>query len=128
MKKINFDFIPPQLKRWAPTVIGILVMLLLSSRFPVARFFLFGHHLFWIIGVTLVIISLSQTPTGAAQKKPRSSIKRRQQPEAHKRPVKPKPATTSETLAERLARLGKQKEAVDKKIEKLAAKDKERVK
>ena len=129
-RPVNFKDLRGIIRRWAPALIGIPAMLLLAAWFDVARFFLFGHHLFWIVGAILVIISLSQTPSSAPQKRKgsRSSIKSRQQAEAHKRPVKPKPATTSETPAERLARLRKQKEAVDQKIEKITAKDKERVK
>ena len=118
------------LKRWALALIGIPAMLLLAAAFDVARFFLFGHHLFWIIGAILVIISLSQTPSGATQKRKgaRSSNKPRQQAEAHKRPAKPKPSPAPGTPAERLAGLRKQKEAVDQKIEKITPKDKEHMK
>ena len=127
---LNFKDLRGIIRRWAPALIGIPAMLLLAAGFDVARFLLFGHHLFWIVGAILVIISLSQTPSGATQKRKwsRSSIKPQQQAEVHKRPAKPKPAPAPKTSTERLARLRKQKEAVDKKIEKLAAKDKERVK
>ena len=128
MKKIDFDFITQQLKRWAPAVIGISVMLLLSAWLPVARFFLFGHHLFWIIGAILVVVSLSQVPSTTAHKrkvKPaQTSAKVRQPVEARQRTAKPKPAPASETPAERLARLQQQKEVVDQKIEKLTAQGK----
>ena len=128
MKKIDFDFMTQRLKRWAPAAIGISAMLLLSSWFPVARFFLFGHHLFWIIATMLVIISLSRVPystTHPRKVKPaQTSAKVRQQVEARQRTAKPKPAPISETPAERLARLRKQKEVVDQKIEKLTAQGK----
>jgi len=127
---LNFKDLRGITRRWAPALIGIPAMLLLGTWSDVARFFLFGHHLFWIVAAILVIISLSQTPSGATQKRkgPRSSIKSRKQAEAHKRQAKPKPVPALEAPAERLARLRKQKEAVDRKIENLIANDQERVK
>ena len=55
MKKINFDFLPPRLRVWLPPLVGIPAMLLLSFWFEVARFFLFTHHLFWMIDGFLLI-------------------------------------------------------------------------
>lgn len=66
---LNFKDLRGMIRRWAPALIGIPAMLLLAAWFDVARFFLFGHHLFWIVGAILVIISLSQTPSGATQKR-----------------------------------------------------------
>ncbi len=133
MKKINFDSIPRPLRLWAPPSIAILAMAALGSWVDVARFFLFGHHLFWIIAIILLINPVTETlwPSPTQKRKarqPQPPAKDRQRAGVGKHMAKHKPATTSEMPAERLARLRKQKEAVDRKIEKLAAKDKGRVK
>ncbi|MGH2523621.1 MAG: hypothetical protein ACRDH2_14045, partial [Anaerolineales bacterium] len=117
----------------APPLIAILAMAALGLWVDVARVFLFGHHLFWMFAIILLIHPVTETlsPSPTQKKKarqPQPSAKDRQRAGTGKHTAKHKPATISETLAERLARLRKQKEAVDQKIEKLAAKDKERVK
>jgi len=115
------------LKVWAAPLIGIPAMLLLGYGFEVARFFLFAHHLFWIIGVILLINPMAETfwPSPARGKSkpkaalPRPSAKAQARVEARKLMAQQKPASASETLAERLARLKKQKEGINQKIEKL---------
>ena len=134
MKKINFDFIPPQIRLWTPPLIGIPAMLLLGFWFPVARFFLFTHHLFWMIGIFLLINPVAEAfwPSPASEKSkrkpapPRPSSRARQRAEARQRTATRKPAPASEAPAERLARLQKQKEAVERDIDQLTAKEKER--
>ena len=131
---LNFKDWRRTLKIWAPPLIGIPAMLLLGYWFEVARFFLFMHHLFWIIGGILLINPVAETfsPSASQEKKgrlaPQPSARARQRRAARKAIAKQKPASTSETPAERLARLQKQKEAIDQKIEKLTPQDKERVK
>jgi hypothetical protein len=111
------------LKLWAAPLIGISVMLLLGYGFEVARFFLFTHHLFWIIGVFLLINPMAETfwPSAASERKgrpkPQPSARARQRREAHQRLAQSK--GSSETPMERLARLRKLKESVERQIERL---------
>lgn len=118
------------IRQWAPVLIGIPAMLLLSALWDVARFFLFGHHLFWMIGSILAIISLGRDTASMTRKRKaaQSSIKARQPVKAPKRPAKSKPALPIETPSDRLARLQKDKEVVDRKIEQLSANDPKYVK
>ena len=135
MKKIEFDFMPRPLRLWAPPLIGIPAMLLLGFWFPVARLFLFTHHLFWMIGIFLLINPVAETfwpsPTSENSKRkpapPQPSSRARRRAEARQRPTTQTPAPAAETPAERLARLQKQKEAVEQKIEKLTTQEKERL-
>lgn len=120
------------LKNWAPPLLGLPAMLLLGYGFEVARFFLFAHHLFWIISIILLINPVAETvwpsPTQARRETPapRPSTKAQARREAQKLRAKEKPQ--SETPTERLARLQKHKEALDQKIKKLTIQDKERLK
>jgi len=136
MKKTNYDFIPQPLRLWTPPLIGIPAILLLGFWFPVARFFLFTHHLFWMIGIFLLINPMAETfwPSPASEKskrkpalpQPSSRARRRAVLQARQHTTTPAPTPTSETPAERLARLQKQKEAIDRDIEQLTTKEKER--
>jgi len=131
---LNFKDLPKKLRVWAPPLIGIPAMLLLSSWFDVARYFLFAHHLFWIVGIMLLINPVAESfwPTSRGEKRqkpsPQPAARARRRAEARKRLAKQKPVPTSETPAERLARLQEEKEAVDQRIEKLTGKEKGRVK
>ena len=116
-------------KLWMPPLAGILGMILLGYWFEVARFFLFTHHLFWMVGIILLINPLSETfwPTDTKTRKkgqisPQPSAKARARREVRKHTDGRKPVSASETIVERLTRLHKQKEAVDRQIEKLADK------
>ena len=119
------------LKLWGPPLAGIAGMILLGRLFEVARFFLFVHHLFWIVAVMLLLNPLSETfwPSPGMKKKnrivPQPSAKALTRAEARKRMEKQKLPTAP---AERLARLLKEKEVVDQKIEKLSAREKNPVK
>ena len=122
MKKIKFDFIPPKLRRWVAPAIGIPVLLAWGAwGGDWARFILFGHHVFWFIGIGLLINPLAETfwPSPAKEKPriapPEPSSKARQRSETRKRG----PGPASETATERLARLRRKKALVDKKLEKL---------
>lgn len=131
---LNFKDLPRKLRVWAPPLIGIPVMLAFGISTDVGRYFLFAHHMFWIVGIILLINPVTETfwPSSRGEKRhrppPQPSARARRRAEAHKRTAKQKPVLTSETPAERLARLQKQKEAVDQKIEKLTTKDKQHMK
>ena len=131
---LNFKDLPKKLRVWAPPLIGIPAMLLLGSWFEVARYFLFAHHLFWIVGIMLLINPVAESfwPSSRGEKRgrppPQPSASARRRAETRKRLAKRKPAPLSETSAERLARLQEEKVAVDQKIEKLTGKEKEHVK
>lgn len=132
---LNFKDWRRMLKVWALPLIGIPAMLALGISVDMARYFLFAHHLFWIIGIILLINPVSETfwPSRTEMEKktwapPQPSTKARARREARKHVEKQKPASPSETPDERLARLQKQKEAVDQKIEKLTTHEKERMK
>ena len=120
------------LKIWGLPLAGIAGMLLLGRLFEVARFFLFVHHLFWIVAVMLLLNPLSETfwPSSEQKKKkrllPQPSTKARARAEARKRMEKEKDPSIAPF--ERLARLLKEKKIVDQKIEKLSARHKEHVK
>jgi hypothetical protein len=108
-----FKDLPRLLRAWIPPLIVIPAMLLVGFWSDVAYYFLFTHHLFWMIGGILLIIPAIETlwplqPTAKAQ--PRT---------------KQKPASATETPAERLVRLQQQKKVVDRKIEKLSVQNKE---
>jgi hypothetical protein len=120
------------LKFWAPPLIGIPAMLLLASLFEIAQFLLFMHHIFWIVSAFLLINPVTELfwPSASQETRgrpaPQPSAKARVRVEAHKSMVKPKPWPASETPAERLARLQQHKDTLDRKIEKLANKEKEK--
>ena len=122
------------LKLWAPPLIGIPAMLLLGYWFEIARFFLFAHHLFWIVGGFLLINPVIETfwPSAKEEKRqplsPQPSAKARRRAKERKRAAKQKPTPVSETPTERLARLQKQKEAVDQQIQHLTAKENKHLK
>ena len=122
------------LKIWGLPLAGISGMVLLARLFPVAHYFLFVHHLFWIFAVMLLLRPLSETfwPSPELKKKkrilPRPSAKARARAGARKFMEKQKHSSVSASPAERLARLLKEKEVVDQNIKKLSARDKERVK
>ena len=122
------------LKIWGLPLAGIAGMVILARLFEVAHFFLFVHHLFYIFAVMLLLNPLSETfwPSSELKKKkqilPQPSAKARARAEAHKRMERQKHPLLLASSAERLARLLREKEAVDQKIEKLSARDKEHVK
>ncbi len=134
MRKIDFDTLPGLLRLWGPPLAGISGMLLLGRLFDVAHFFLFVHHLFYIIAVFLLINPLSETfwPSPESKKRkrilPQPSVKARARVKARKLMEKQKQPLAPVASAERLMRLLKDKEVVDQKIEKLTARDKEHVK
>lgn len=118
------------LRVWALPLVGIPVMVLLGFWSEVASYFLFTHHLFWIIGVILLISPVTQilspghTQKGKARPLPLQPVSGfRQRPEAHQHRIEQKPAPATETPAERLARLQRQKKAVDQTIEQLSARN-----
>lgn len=119
------------LKIWGLPLAGIAGMVLLTRLFPVAHYFLFVHHLFWIFAVMLLLRPLSETfwPSPELKKKkrtlPQPSAKARARAEARKLMEKQKLPSAP---AERLTRLLKEKELVDQKIKKLSAREKEHVK
>lgn len=57
---VNKD-LPTMLKVWALPLIGILAMLSVGFWSETASYFLFTHHLFWIIGITLLISPIAWT-------------------------------------------------------------------
>lgn len=116
---------PPKI--WGLPLAGIAGMVLLARLFEVAYSFLFVHHLFYILAVMLLLNPLSETfwtsPEVKKRKQimPQPSTKARARIEACKLMEKQKMPLTP---AEHLARLLKEKEIVDQKIEKLSARDK----
>jgi hypothetical protein len=122
------------LKIWGPPLAGIAGMVLLARLLEVAHFFLFVHHLFWIFAVMLLLRPLSETfwPSPELKKKkrilPQPSAKARARTEARKLMEKQKHPSASASPAERLARLLKEKEVVDQKIENLTARERKAVK
>lgn len=125
MKKINFDFVPEKLRLWGPSLVGIPAMLALGFWIKALGFLLFAHHLFWMIGVILLINPVSETfwPSPAKRKSnaapsPPSVRSRRQ--------AKRKPVAAAETLAQRLGRLRKEKERLDDELESLTDKSNSR--
>ena len=115
------------LRLWSPPLIGIPVMLVLGLSIREVGYLLFGHHLFWIFGIILLINPVSETFWPS----PKTRKKRRQPPQpskkARERMARKKPQPTSVTPAGRLASLLRQKQALDRQIEKLDTKEKERV-
>lgn len=124
MKK-QLDFIPQPLMLWAPPLAGISAMLLLGYGFEIARYFLFGHHLFWIIAIILLINPLAETFWSAKPKHGKQPASHRSASSAlrwskQREPgVQQHPAPATETPTERLARLQRQMGGVDREIEML---------
>ena len=120
------------LKLWAPPLIGIPAMLLLASLFELAQFLLFMHHIFWIVSAFLLINPVSELFWPSVPREihgrpsPQQSAKARVRAEAHKSMTKPKPWPASETPAERLDRLQRDKDTLDRRIEKLTNKEREK--
>jgi len=52
---------PNRARLWAPPVLGIPAMLILSELFVPARYLLFNHHLFWFFGVILLINPVTES-------------------------------------------------------------------
>ena len=88
-------------------------LMLVGRLFEVAYFFLFVHHLFWIVAVMLLLNPLSETFW------PSPDVNKRKQ-------ILPQPSAKARARAE--ARKLMEKEMVDQKIEKLSAREKEHVK
>ena len=130
--KLNLQDWRKLLKLWAPPLIGIPAMLLLAGLFEVAQFLLFMHHLFWIFGVFLLINPVSELFWPSVPREirgrpsPRRSAKGRARAEAAKSLTKPKPWPASETPEERLAHLQQDKDTLDRRIEKLTNKEREK--
>ena len=120
------------LKLWAPPLIGIPAMLLLASLFELAQFLLLMHHIFWIVSFFLLMNPVSELfwPSVPRETRtrgrpsPRRSAKARARAEAYQSMARPWPA--SETPAERLDRLQRDKDTLDRRIEKLANKEREK--
>ena len=118
------------LRVWVLPLFGISVMLLLGFWSEVASYFLFTHHLFWIIGVILLISPaaqiLSPGPTQKGKARPlplQPATKTRPRTKAHQHRIEQKQAPAAETPVERLARLQRQKKAVDQTIEQLSTRN-----
>lgn len=122
------------IKLWAPPLAGIAGMLLLGRVFAVAHYFLFVHHLFYVIGAFLLLNPIGETfwPSRVIEKKkrmlPQPSAKARARATARQLMQKQKLRLAPASPAERLTRLLKDKEAVDQKIEKLTAREKKYIK
>lgn len=116
------------LRLWAPPLIGIPAMLVLGLWIREAGYLLFGHHLFWIVGIILLINPVTETFWSSPKSRKRHKLPTRHSKKARERTAGKKPAPVSVTPAGRLARLLRQKQAVDQQIEKLTSKDKERLK
>ncbi len=120
------------LKLWAPPLIGIPVMLVLASLFEIAQFLLFMHHIFWIVSFFLLMNPVSELFWPSLPREihgrpsPRRSAKARARAEEYKLMAKRKPWPASETPEERLARLQQDKDTLDRNIEKLANKEREK--
>ena len=67
--------LPEILRLWAPPLLGVLVMIVLARWFEVAWYFLFTHHLFWIIGVILLIDPVFKTFSSSTPQKDKVSPK-----------------------------------------------------
>lgn len=119
--------LPKMVRLWAPPLIGIPAMLLLGFSFEVARFLLFTHHLFWMIGGILLInpvlaTLLPDTPQKSKARRMRPlSVTKSRPPQANvrQRTTNQRPASAVERPAERPARLQQEKGAVDQKIGRL---------
>jgi hypothetical protein len=120
------------LKLWARPLIGIPALLLLASLFEVARFLLFMHHIFWMFSAFLLLNPVIELFSPSVPREirgrpsPRRSAKARVRVEARNSMEKPKAWPASETRAERLARLQRNQDTLDRRIEKLADKKKEK--
>jgi|SRR5579859_1345243 len=130
--KLNLSDWRKALRLWAPPLIGIPAMLLLAGLFDLARFLLFMHHLFWILSFFLLMNPVSELFWPSVPREirgrpsPRRSAKARARAETPASVAKPKPWPAVEAPAERLARLQQHKETLDRKIEKLADKEREK--
>lgn len=118
------------LKVWALPLLGIPVMILLGFWSEVASYFLFTHHLFWILGVILLIGPIAQTlspdPTQKGMVRPlplQPATKTRSHTKARQHRIEQKQAPAAETPVERLARLQRQKKAVDQTIEQFSTRN-----
>ncbi len=113
------------LKLWAPAATGIATMLLLASWSPAMSFVLFTHHLFWIVAGILLINPVATTLRPSSEVRLERGLaaqrlkKDRQQAETRKPAARVPPASTSETVTERLARLRDEKQAVEQRIERM---------
>ena len=91
MKNVNIGFIPQKFRLWAPPLVGIPVMLALGLWIKEVGYLLFAHHMFWVIGVILLINPVSETFwPGPAKRKPRRALpppsaKTRRRAEARRR-------------------------------------------
>jgi len=107
-------------------------MLLLAGLFDLARFLLFMHHIFWIVSFFLLMNPVSELFWPSLPREihgrpsPRRSAKARARAEEYKLMAKRKPWPASETPEERLARLQQDKDTLDRNIEKLANKEREK--
>ena len=122
----NFEHWRRIFKLWTLPLLGILAMVLLAFWFEAARFLLFMHHLFYIFSAFLLMNPLAETFWPSPEKKGKSRSCRSLRPKPARELMEKQKLPSAP--AERLARLIKEKEVVDQKIEKLSARDKENVK
>jgi hypothetical protein len=121
------------LRLWAPAVIGIVVMLLAAMWGGQGlRFVLFTHHWFYFIAAMLLFNPVVQTFWPSKEVKRQRSVQRAKQA-SHQSEVSSRSAhrtffVPSETALQRLARLRKEKAAVEQHIASLTAINKERSK
>lgn len=118
------------IRRWAPAVIGIAVMLLAAAwGSPTIRFFLFTHHWFWFISAMLLINPVSHTfwPSKEDKLARQMAGQARRHAAARKATAHRPSAAPTETAAQRLARLHKEKATVDEQIGRMTADTQEQV-
>lgn len=119
--------LPKMVRIWAPPLIGIPALLALAQWSTMAWYFLFTHHLFWMIGGILLInpvlaTFLPDTPQKRKARRMRPlSVAKSRPPQTNVRQstTKQRPASAVEKPAQRLARLQKEKGTVDQKIGRL---------
>jgi len=148
MRRLNFDFIPGPVRRWAPPVIGIPFMLAWAAWGGEAvTYILFTHHLFFAAAIGLLIgplletfgarstqgkvkLSRSKIPAGTRPRAVPTAVLRVGSPlpaEARRQRTRPPRAqperaptsAAARTVDERLALLRKQKAAVESNIARL---------
>ena len=129
MKKVNIDFVPRPIRRWAPPLIGIPLMLAWAAWGGDAmRFIFFTHHLFWAAALGLLIGPLLETfvsgpNIGKGKLSARKTNGAARRAKTHIGPATRNPmAIAASTVAvdERLAALRKQKAAVERNIARIS--------
>lgn len=120
---LRLDSLPPTLTLWGPALVGISLMLAIGAwGGGVARYLLFTHHLFWFVGLILLINPVIETLSPSRSSRKPGEPRARPRPHRPRRPVRKGPEAgrkdlgSASDLQQRLTHLMRRRDLVDRKL------------